>query len=183
MVHTTNIAQMAQPETSFRTTTPFTPAMTTKQVNPVQVHKNTSQSGLPAQCAHVHKSTILVCKPGELLTLRKVKHLNNGRTLVNRLPLTKQDILSHYSGCFEGIGHFSRDPYKFHLEPEHKPARQAPRKVPIHLKAAFKEEIKSLVKLGILEEVKEHTDWINLHMIVERTLEVTIHQITQLKRN
>ena len=102
-----------------------------------------------------------VCKPGESLALRKVKLPHNGRTLVNRLPLTKQDILSHYSGCFEGIGHFPGDPYKFHLKPEHKPARYAPRKVPIHLEAEFKEEIKSLVKLGILEEVKEHTDWIN----------------------
>ena len=110
MVHTMNIAQRAQPETSFRTITPSTPAMTTamttKQVDQVQVHKNTSQSGPPAHCAHAHKSTILVCKPGELLALRKVKHPHNGRTLVNRLPLIKQDSLSHYSGCFEGIGHF-----------------------------------------------------------------------------
>ena len=107
-MHTTNIAQMAQPETSFRTTTPSTPATTTvtttKQVDPVQVHKKSSWSGPPAHCAHVHKSTILVCKPGELLALRKVKHPHNGRTLVNRLPLTKQDILSHYSSCFESIG-------------------------------------------------------------------------------
>ena len=77
---------------------------------------------------------------------------------MNRLPLTKQDILSYYSGCFEGIGHFPGDLYKFNLKPEHKPARHAPRRVPIHLEDAFKEEIKSLVKLGILEEVKEHTD-------------------------
>ena len=43
MVHTTNIAQMAQPETSFRITTPSAPATTTamitEQVNPLQVHK------------------------------------------------------------------------------------------------------------------------------------------------
>ena len=31
----------------------------------------------------------------------------------------------------------------------------------IHLETAFKEEIESLVKQGILEEVKEHTDWVN----------------------
>ena len=80
----------------------------------------------------------------------------------------KQDILSHYSGCFEGIGHFPGKPYKFHLKPEHKPARHAPRKVPIHLEDAFKEEIKSLVKLGILEEVKKHTDWVNSYVIVEK---------------
>ena len=82
--------------------------------------------------------------------------------------MTKQGILSHYSGCFEGIGHFPGDPNKCHLKPEHKPAQHAPRKVPIHLEAAFKEEIKSLVKIGILEEVKEHVDWVNSYMIVEK---------------
>ena len=61
---------------------------------------------------------------------------------------------------------FSRELYKFHLKPEHKPVRHAPRKVPIHLEAAFKEEIKYLVKLGILEEVKEHTDWVNSYVIM-----------------
>ena len=171
MFHTMNTAQMAQLVTSFRTTTPSATAMTdttTKQVNPVHVHENTSPSGPPAHCAHVHKLTTQVYKPGESLALRKVKHPQNVRTSVNRLPLTEQDILSHYSGCFEGIGHFPVDPYKFHLKPEHKPAQHAPRKVPIHLEAALKEEIKSLVKLGILEEVKEHTDWVNSYMIVEK---------------
>ena len=133
--HTMNTAQMAQLVTSFRITTPSAPAMTDTTT------KHTSWSGPPAHCAHVHKSIIQVCKPGELLALRKVKHPHNGRTSVNGLPLTKQDILSHYSGCFKGTGHFSGDPYKFHLKPEHKPARHAPRKVPIHLEAAFKEEI------------------------------------------
>ena len=84
------------------------------------------------------------------------------------LPLMKEDILSHYSGCFGGIGHFPGEPYKFHLKPELKPARHAPRKVPIHLEAAFKEEIESLVKLEILEKVKEHNDWVNSCVIVEK---------------
>ena len=84
------------------------------------------------------------------------------------LPLMKEDILSHYSGCFEGIGHFQGEPYKFHLKPEHKPARHTPKKAPIHLEDAFKVEIKSFVELGILEEVKEHTDWINSYVIVEK---------------
>ena len=87
---------------------------------------------------------------------------------MSRFPLTKQEILSQYSSCFEGIGHFPGDPYKFHLKPDYKPARHAPRKVPVHLEAAFKEEIKSLVKQGILEEVKEHTDWVNSYVIVEK---------------
>ena len=154
------VQPMAQPTTSFRTTTPSTATTgrTTKQVNPVEVHQETSCKALLEHCTHVHQPAVQVCKPGESLALRKVKHPLNGRTSVNRLPLMKQDILSQYSSCFEGIGHFPGDPYKFHLKPEHKPARHAPRKVPIHLEAAFKEEIKSLVKQGILEEVKEHTD-------------------------
>ena len=109
-----------------------------------------------------------VCKPGELLALRKVKHSLNGRTSVSRLPLTKQDILSQYSGCFEGIGCFPGDLYKFHLKPDYKPAPHAPRKVPVHFETAFKEEIETLVKQGILEEVKEHTDWVNSYVIVEK---------------
>ena len=162
-------------ETPFRTTTPSTPAttaMTAKQVDSVHVHahlvQNASWSGPPAHCAPVPKLLKQVFKPGDSLALRKVQHPHNGRTSVNRLPLTKQDILSHYSGCFEGIGCFPREPYKFHLKPEHKPARHAPRKIPIHLEDAFKEEIKSLVELGILEEVKEHTDWVNSYVIVEK---------------
>ena len=128
MFQTTNktqIEQMAQPVASFRTTTPSTATtetMTTKQVNPVHVHQDISHKAPLGHCAHVHKSTVQVSKPGESLALRKVKHLHNGRPSVNRLPLTKQDILSQYSSCFEGIGHFPGDPYKFHLQPEHKPA-------------------------------------------------------------
>ena len=127
--HTKNTAQttqMAQPVASFRTTTPSALAMidttTTKQVNPVHVHQETSSKAPLGHCAHVHKSTIQVCKPGESLALRKVKHPHNGRTSVNRLPLMKQDILSQYSSCFEGIECFPGDLYKFHLKPEHKPA-------------------------------------------------------------
>ena len=95
----------------------------------------------------------------------------------------KQDILSHCCSCFEGIGHFPGELYKFHLKPEHKPARHNPRKDPIHLEAAFKEEIKSLVKLDILEEVKAHTDLVNSYVIVEKDSGITTPQITQSRGN
>ena len=162
-------------ETPFRTTTPSVPAataMTAQQVDSIHVHtlpvQNTSQNGPRAPGAHVHKPPKQVLKPGGSLVLRQVQHPHNGRTSVNTLPLMKQDILSHYSSCFEGIGHFPGEPYKFHLKPEYKPARHATRKVPIHLDDAFKEEIKSLVTLGILEEIKEHTDWVNSYVVVEK---------------
>ena len=136
-----------QPATSFRTTPTTvmigrtntfrtTPNTTTKElINPGQVFQDTSCNRHLESCMHVHQPMSQVCKPGESLALRKVKHPLNGRTSVSRLPLTKQDILSQYSGCFEGIGRFP---------------------------------IKSLVKQGILEEVKEHTDWVNSYVIVEK---------------
>ena len=127
-----------------------------------------SQSGLPPCCMHVLQAKGQMYKSGETPALKKVQHPHNGRTSVSRFPLTKQEILSQYSGCFEGIGRFPGDPYKFHLKPDHKPARHAPRKVPVHLEKAFKEEIDSLVSQGILEEVKEHTDWVNSYVIVEK---------------
>ena len=110
-----------QPTTSFRTTTP-TKAMTGEQVNSAQVSQDTSHNAHLESCMHVPQPMSQVYKPGQLLALRKVKHLLNGRTSMSRLPLTKQDILSQYSGCFEGIGHFPGDLYKFHLKPDYKPA-------------------------------------------------------------
>ena len=155
---------MSQLSTSFRTTIPTKTTPNTRQQGP----QNTSCNRHQECCMHVHQPASQVCKPGELLALRKVKHPLNGRTSVSRLPLTKQDILSQFSGCFEGIVCFPGDPYRFHLKPDYKPPRHAPRKVPVHLKTAFKEEIDSLVKQGILEEVKEHTDWVNSYVIVEK---------------
>ena len=79
------------------------------------------QNGLPPCCMHVLQTKGQVHKPGETPALRKVQHPHNGRTSVSRFPLTKQEILSQYSGCFEGIGCFPGDLYKFHLKPDHKP--------------------------------------------------------------
>ena len=83
-------------------------------------------------------------------------------------PLTKESILETYSDLFTGIGTFPTAPYKFTLKPNAKPARHAPRKVPIHLKEAFREEIDNLVELGILEPVNQPTDWVNSYVIVEK---------------
>ena len=136
---------MSESSTSSRTTMPAETTPSSRQPTSVK-HQNMSCNRLPQCCMHVHQATSQVCKPGESLALRKVKTPHNGKTSVSRFLLTKQEILSQYSGCFEGIGCFPGDPYKFHLKPDHKLARHAPRKVPVHLEAAFKEEIESLVK-------------------------------------
>ena len=94
---TTGRMNTVQLATSFRTTTP-TKATTGEQVNPVQVPQDMSHNTHLESCMHVHQPMSQVCKPGESLALRKVKYPFDGRTSVSRLPLTKQDILSQYSG-------------------------------------------------------------------------------------
>ena len=83
-------------------------------------------------------------------------------------PVTKQDILHVYSDVFTGIGKFPGPPYKFQLKENARPARHAPRKVPIHLQDAFHREIHNLEKLGILEETKDVTEWVNSFVIMEK---------------
>ena len=61
---------MGQLTTFFRTTTPSTTRTgrtTTKQVNPVQVHQETSCKAPQEHCMHVHQPVSQVCKPGESL--------------------------------------------------------------------------------------------------------------------
>ena len=163
----THITSMSELLTPSRTTMPAETTPRSRQPTSER-HQNSSRNGHPPHCMHVHQPQSQVGKPGESLALRKVKTPQNGKTSVSRFPLTKQDILSQCSSCFEGIRRFPGDLYRFHLKPDYKPARHVPRKVPVHLETAFKEEIDSLVKQGILEEVKEHTDLVNSCVIVEK---------------
>ena len=87
-------------------------------------------------------------------------------------PLKKQDILETYADVFTRIGKFPGLPYKFQLKPNAKPTRHAPRKVPIHLQDAFHEEIRNLEALGILEETKDMTEWVNSFVIMEKKLPI-----------
>ena len=87
-------------------------------------------------------------------------------------PLTKQDILDIYSDVFTRIGKFPGLPYKFQIKPNGKPTRHAPRKVPIHLQDAFHEEIRNLEALGILEETKDVTEWVNSFVIMEKKIAI-----------
>ena len=94
------------------------------------------------------------------------------REQLQGIPLTKQDILETYADVFTRIGKFPGLPYKFQLKPKAKPTRHAPRKVPIHLQDVFHEEIRNLEALGILEETKDVTEWVNSFVIMEKKLPI-----------
>ena len=122
----TPITSMSESSAASRTTMPAETTPSSRQPTS-EIHQNMSRNGLSQYFVHEHQPQSQVCKPGESLALRKVKTPYNGKTSVSRFPLTKQDILSQFSGCFEGIGHFPRDPYRFHLEPDHQRQHMHPR--------------------------------------------------------
>ena len=146
------ITSMSESYTVSRTTMPAETTPSSRQPTS-EIHQNTSCNGLPQYYVHVQQPTSQVCKPEEPPALRKVKTPHNGKTSVSRFPLAKQDISSQYSGCFEGIGHFPGDLYRFHLKPDHQLARHASK------------------KQGISDEVNEHTDWVHSNIFVEKALE------------
>ena len=88
-------------------------------------------------------------------------------------PLTKQDILDVYADMFSlELGSFQDYLTSSNLNQMQNPLRHAPRKVPIHLQEAFHEEIRNLEALGILEETKDVTEWVNSFVIVEKKLPI-----------
>ena len=148
----TPITSMSESSTVSRTTMPAKTTPSSRQPTS-EIHQNTSHNGLPQYYVHVHQPQSQVCKLGELPALKKVKTPDNGKTSVSRFPSAKQDISSQYSSCFEGTGRFPGDPCKFHLKPDHQPARHASK------------------KQGISEEVNEHTYWVHSNIFIEKALE------------
>ena len=148
----TPITSMSESSTVSRTTMPAETTPSSRQPTS-EIHQNTSRNRLPQYYVHVQQPTSQVCKLGESPALRKVKTPHNGKTSVSRSPLTKQEISSQFSGCFEGIGCFPGDPYRFHLKPDLQPAKHVSK------------------KQGISEEVNEHTDWVHSNIFVEKALE------------
>ena len=124
------IDNMSQTQTPCRTMPP--PKTNTSHStgqSTQEIHQNSSHSGPPTCCMHVHEPQSQICKPGKPPALKEVKHPHKGRTSVSRFPLAKKGISSQDSGYFEGIGHFKRDLCKFHLKSDLQLARHASEEV------------------------------------------------------
>ena len=66
---------------------------------------------------------------------------NNHSLSIADLPLTQDKVESTYVDVFQGLGKFPGEPYKLRLKPDAVPAKHRPRRVPVHLKDAFHEEV------------------------------------------
>ena len=86
----------------------------------------------------------------------------NTTASVERAIKDKQDLISHYAECFNGIGKFQGE-YHIVLDPSVPPVVHPPRRVPISLKNDIKKELDDMVKNGIIAKIEEGepTQWVN----------------------
>ena len=82
-------------------------------------------------------------------------------------PLTKSQLVHQYADVFEGTGNL-KEPYHLEVDPYVKPVIHAPRKVPLALKTALKEELDRLESLEILTPVTEPTPWVSSLVTVRK---------------
>ena len=83
----------------------------------------------------------------------------NGKT--HSLPTTKDYLLQEYADVFQGRGTLPGGPYRIQLKEGYKPVQHPPRHVAVSLKLPYKAELERLTQLGVIKEVREHTEWIN----------------------
>ena len=69
--------------------------------------------------------------------------------------------MQEYADVFQGMGTLPGGPYHIQLKDDNKPVLHPPRQVAVSLRAAYQADLERLVQLGIIKEVKEHTEWIN----------------------
>ena len=76
------------------------------------------------------------------MNVASTQNSSNKQSLsITDLPLTQEKVESTYADVFQGLGKFPGEPYKLRLKPDAVPAKQRPRKVPVHLQEAFHEEV------------------------------------------
>ena len=79
-------------------------------------------------------------------------------------PFTKEKLPDQFPDVFQGTG----KPYRLQIDPSAKPVVHPPRKVPLALKTALKEELDRLECLQILTPVSEPTPWMSSMVILKK---------------
>ena len=87
--------------------------------------------------------------------------------------LTKQTIINHlkYAHLFSGIGHFKCRPVHITMRQGSVPIQKPPRRVPIAMKAKFKQELDSMEAQGIISKYDGRNispEWLNSFVIVKK---------------
>ncbi|XP_053305893.1 uncharacterized protein K02A2.6-like [Spea bombifrons] len=124
-----------------------------------------------------HNSTVtkhpFVVVPGEkvpLLGLQSIQQLGLLTKLFEITELKHKSIatlLVKYKDVFSGLGKLPIK-YKIALKTGATPVIHAPRKVPVALQDKLKKELQRLIKMDVLEQVHEPTEWVHSLVIVAK---------------
>ena len=147
--------------------------MKPRGVATLKTHRNGSTAQLNFQVVDTKNKPLLSAETCERLGLLQVTI--NEASEVNvvtaqdkpRVPLTREAILKEYKDVFEGLGHI-RICSSFVVNPDHTPVQHAPRRVAVTLQKEVKEKITEMEKKGIIQKVKEPTDWISSMVVVAK---------------
>ena len=112
---------------------------------------------------HVQKQQVSAQTTMQTVAAQKTKTRKEAPKLIT----SKDKILCVYPDVFEGIGTFPGPSYHIQIDPSVEPKQTPCHPIPVHLKEAFKQEIKKMLQAGVLAPVNEATPWINTFVLVE----------------
>ena len=112
-------------------------------------------------CEHKNKYSAV-----EFEVLSKVSNVLGLKTstqlkLVKRIETVTNDPLREYADTFSGLGCITDVTHHIKTDPTCKPVVHPPRKVPVTIRAKVKEELARMEQLGVVERIRELTDWVN----------------------
>ena len=80
---------------------------------------------------------------------------------------TKEEIISQYAICLEGLGCIA-EPYHIKMDESATPVIHPARKIPEALRERLKTEIDKMEKFGVISRVHEPTPWVKSIVINEK---------------
>lgn len=102
------------------------------------------------------------------VSLGLIKYCNQISTDANqKLKKDLDSIINEFQDVFNGIGKFAGT-VKLEIDKSISPVIQKARRIPVNYLGQLEEELKSLSKMGIIEKVEQHTDWVSNVLLVRK---------------
>ena len=102
-----------------------------------------------------------------ILSFKASQELNLITVVMNVKTQELDDLVSEYSGVFDGLGCLDQ-PYYIKIDNTVQPIVYPPQNIPVALRECVREEIDRMEKLGVLKKVEEPTVWVNTLVVVEK---------------
>ena len=113
--------------------------------------------------------------PLKLLVLIETMILCRIMKFLRNSPNNGSSICLNTDIFFQGIGKFKINPVSVTLQKDTRPVQKPPRKVPLAMQKAFKEELDSMEQQGIISKYdtkrNKAPEWLNSFVIIKNPME------------